>query len=62
NPQEFNAYRHNFPATKIDRNNLVFGFGKSTSEHENAKHKQHFGSLLGTLRPGKAGVVFESRV
>ncbi|KAF0376328.1 cytochrome P450 [Gigaspora margarita] len=28
NPKDFNAYRHNSSVTKLDRNYLLFGFGK----------------------------------
>ncbi|CAG8462746.1 8505_t:CDS:2 [Racocetra persica] len=64
NPQEFNAYRHNSPVAKADRNYLIFGFGKTAcpAELENAKHKQHFGFFIGTLISGNAGIVFENKV
>ncbi|RIB07357.1 hypothetical protein C2G38_2274499 [Gigaspora rosea] len=87
NPQEFDAHRHNSPATKPDHDYLVFGIGRRAcpgrffvvllakillyhvllnynikAELENAKHKQHAGFLLGPLKPGKAGIVFEKSV
>ncbi|RIB12657.1 cytochrome P450 [Gigaspora rosea] len=76
NPQKFNAHRHNSPATKPDRDYLVFGIVllakillyhvllnyNIKAELENTKHKQHAGFLLGPLKPGKAAIVFEKSV